>query len=431
MRYDPAFPDAVFLGPSLPLKDARRLLPANYFPPVRMGDIYRLLATGVKRICIIDGVFHATTPVWQREILAALQAGIQVIGSASMGALRALELAPYGMLGCGQVYRWYAEGRIFGDDEVAMLHAPEEFGYRALSHPLVDLRYSLLNAVKDGIVDADDAAAMLAHQKSLCFTERSQARLLTSPPFAALPEKRRAALVSYLDSPHPSLKALDAAEALRFLAEGRTVPAAELPPRPSGIPRPEALLMRGVPTPEGYLVPMHAVLAKSAAEDERVLELLALGKRRFILMEWMATRGISAPPAHCHAYQKAWIERHAVDLRAWCRAHGMTMTELDTALEERAAEDWLLNRAKPADFGLAAGNCDPAACYITDWATGLGLEIPPEQNESPERLSEWILAQEPTQFGLDHWSAPAALARELQLNSQLRCFLPLRETVSS
>ena len=75
MRYDPNVPRAVFLGPSFAPAAAAALLPANYYPPVRMGDVYRLLACGVETIVIIDGVFHQSTPVWQREILAALEAG--------------------------------------------------------------------------------------------------------------------------------------------------------------------------------------------------------------------------------------------------------------------------------------------------------------------------------------------------------------------
>lgn len=61
MIYDARTPIAVFLGPSLDLATARSVLPANYYPPVRVGDIYRLLATGVRLMVIIDGVFHASS----------------------------------------------------------------------------------------------------------------------------------------------------------------------------------------------------------------------------------------------------------------------------------------------------------------------------------------------------------------------------------
>ena len=99
MKYDPKIPIAVFLGPSLDRETARGILPANYYPPVRLGDVYRLLATGIQMVVIIDGLFYASTPVWQRELLAGLDFGITVVGASSMGALRAAELAPYGMIG--------------------------------------------------------------------------------------------------------------------------------------------------------------------------------------------------------------------------------------------------------------------------------------------------------------------------------------------
>ncbi len=59
---------------------------------------------------LIDGAFAETRAVWHREILWALSQGIHVFGAASMGALRAVELAPFGMRGVGTVYRAYQTG---------------------------------------------------------------------------------------------------------------------------------------------------------------------------------------------------------------------------------------------------------------------------------------------------------------------------------
>ena len=52
-------------------------------------------------IGIVDGFFHQQPSVWHREILYALSQGVPVFGGASMGALRAAELADYGMTGVG------------------------------------------------------------------------------------------------------------------------------------------------------------------------------------------------------------------------------------------------------------------------------------------------------------------------------------------
>src|SRR5438128_2214252 len=63
-------------------------------------------------------------------------------GGASMGALRAAELRTLGMTGVGRIFRWYRDGIVIDDAEVALLHADAEHGYRALTVPLVNVRWS-------------------------------------------------------------------------------------------------------------------------------------------------------------------------------------------------------------------------------------------------------------------------------------------------
>ena len=113
----------MFLGPSLARDKARSVLDADYYPPAGKGDVYRIIASGVKTIVLIDGVFHNAPSVWQRELLDAMDEGIRVVGAASMGALRAAELHLFGMIGRGTIFEWYRDGIIEGDDEVALLHA--------------------------------------------------------------------------------------------------------------------------------------------------------------------------------------------------------------------------------------------------------------------------------------------------------------------
>src|SRR3546814_21137726 len=79
---------AVFLGPSLDQEEARAILPANYYPPVRMGDVYRLMTCSVRLIVIIDGVFHGTAPVWQREIVAAIRSEGRRVGKECVSTCR-------------------------------------------------------------------------------------------------------------------------------------------------------------------------------------------------------------------------------------------------------------------------------------------------------------------------------------------------------
>ena len=136
----------VFLGPTMPVDDARRLCPAEYLPPVAMGDVYALMKRRPPTIAIVDGTFQSAPAVWHKEILFALSRGVRVIGSSSMGALRAAELASFGMEGIGAIYEAFRDGVYNDDDEVAVAHAAREHGYRALSEAMVNIRAALASA---------------------------------------------------------------------------------------------------------------------------------------------------------------------------------------------------------------------------------------------------------------------------------------------
>ena len=136
----------VFLGPTLDVSEARLILDAEYFPPAAVGDVYRATCRKPRAIAIIDGVFDRVPSVWHKEILYAMSHGIHVWGSSSMGALRAAELAPFGMVGVGEVFERYRSGIYEDDDEVAVSHAPADGGYRPLSEAMVNIRNGLERA---------------------------------------------------------------------------------------------------------------------------------------------------------------------------------------------------------------------------------------------------------------------------------------------
>jgi hypothetical protein len=208
----------VFLGPSLPIPEATSILAAEYRPPARKGDVYGLLASGVGRVVLVDGVFHHSPSVWQRELLAAVDDGIEVLGASSMGALRAAELCAYGVTGIGTVFGWYRGGVIDGDDEVALHHAPEEMHYRPLSEPLVNIRATLARAVEDGHLTRDDERALVALAKRTYYAERSYRALLASPLVQSWPAARRDALERFLERGAIDIKAEDARSVLMHCA---------------------------------------------------------------------------------------------------------------------------------------------------------------------------------------------------------------------
>ncbi len=63
------------------------------------------MEAGYRTLLLIDGYFHQVPSVQHKEILYALHQGLAVFGCSSMGALRAAELADFGMVGIGRVFR--------------------------------------------------------------------------------------------------------------------------------------------------------------------------------------------------------------------------------------------------------------------------------------------------------------------------------------
>lgn len=405
VRYDPAIPVAVFLGPSLARHRAEEILPANYYPPVRMGDVYRLIGSGVRLIVIIDGIFHRHAPVWQREILDALRHGIAVVGASSMGALRAAELHPFGMIGHGTIFEWYRDGAIDGDDEVALNHGDADSGFRALSEPLVNIRATLDAAVRAGHLTADEAAALIAPAKLACYVERSWHSLLRD-----LPAPRRASLQGFVEKGAVNLKERDALSALRFAAGLRdALPPAAAPPAGSrtSLYHSEAALRRGFLHPAGYLVSGRCVLAEAMKDRDAIAALAPdLARRQFLLL-WAHEHGLRCP------------DDHTRDFRARCSSNvtplpalGLTPTEHDRALAEDALLDWMLARG-PEHFGLrfdahrryvaallpVLAGADAAAresdflrkaaetCFLADWARKNGVALPAE--EAAAFLRKW------------------------------------------
>jgi hypothetical protein len=171
-------PLVVFLGPTLPVDDARAILDAEYLPPAAQGDVLRAALRRPRVIALVDGVFERVPSVWHKEILFALDQGIHVYGAASMGALRAAELDRFGMRGVGEVYRLYAEGVLEDDDEVAVAHASAEYGFKAISEAMVDARATLTAAVAAGVVGEETAEQLAARMKATFYPRRSLRTML-------------------------------------------------------------------------------------------------------------------------------------------------------------------------------------------------------------------------------------------------------------
>ena len=163
----------VFSGPSIDHRSVARLVDARVMPPVARGDIDRLLAADrpPERIGIIDGRFLQSFALSPKEILRAIDRRVVVYGSASMGALRAVECEPFGMRGVGRIFEEFQSGRTNRDDEVAMTYCATTL--RPLSEPLITMRFAVRQAVRDGVVSARTATRFVAIAGELYFPHRT------------------------------------------------------------------------------------------------------------------------------------------------------------------------------------------------------------------------------------------------------------------
>ncbi len=306
----------VFLGPSLPAEEARRLGPCRVLPPARAGDVLAVLPERPLAIALVDGLFDTAPSVWQHELLLALEAGVGVFGGGSMGALRAAELARYGVVGVGRIFRWVQGGVIVDDGEVALLHGDAEHGWRPLTLPLVNVRAVAEDARAEGLLSASDARALLAAGASLRYGERTWPRVLAA---ASLGEAARARLRAFLPRARDP-KAEDASAcveaALRWAAARR---GGAPPPPPPGVPTPSHVRrarLRHASTvlPGGVAVPSGAVLA-SLARRADAGRLAAEGLRRALLASLARSAGLRPRPGAGEAALASWLRRLRVPPR--------------------------------------------------------------------------------------------------------------------
>ena len=206
----------VFLGPSLELSEAEKILRAEYRPPAKRGDLLTAAGDGATVIGLIDGVFHQESAVAHREILAAIKHGVKVVGASSMGALRAAEMDTLGMVGIGKIYRMYKSGELESDDEVALVFDPESG--LALSEPLINIRCTLKRAQDTCVISPTVHGALLSSARSLFYPKRTYPAIVSAAG-NAIDEKTRDRFLNWVISGACDQKREDAVAALEYIRD--------------------------------------------------------------------------------------------------------------------------------------------------------------------------------------------------------------------
>jgi hypothetical protein len=213
----------IFLGPSLPVAEAKEILDAVYLPPAKQSDLLSAVTTYRPDIIgLIDGVFLSLPSVWHKEILYAIEQGVRVYGASSMGALRAAETDTFGMVGVGEIYRMYASGELIDDDEVVTVHGPEDTEYCRLSEPMVNVRATFCRAKNEGIIDNNVYEQLSAIAKSIYFPERTFSAIFRKAGAAGISPVKLDEIGAFVKEKYVDLKRQDATlllETVRDISE--------------------------------------------------------------------------------------------------------------------------------------------------------------------------------------------------------------------
>jgi TfuA protein len=206
----------IFLGPSLSRDKARKILDADYRLPAKKGDLLQLILKEVDIVGLVDGYFLQDYPPTPIEVYNLVRKrNVKVLGSSSLGALRAVELGKYGMIGIGKIFRLFRDGILESDDEVAVTFT-DYTNYK--SEALIDIRYNLFLAQKYKIIDIITGRSILKISKQIYFPYRTYEDILDKcklkyPEIHSQLESFR----DYILNNKKSLKEMDAVRLLKHI----------------------------------------------------------------------------------------------------------------------------------------------------------------------------------------------------------------------
>jgi TfuA protein len=217
----------IFIGPSLNHDKARKIFQADYRAPAKKGDLMMLLTSysnsteepnSTNFVGLVDGLFlqdYPPTPIEVYQLLS--NKNFHVVGGASIGALRAIELEKFGMVGIGKIFELFRNGATDADDEVAVTFQ-QGAGGDIQSEAMIDIRFNLFVACRKQIITDRVKRAIAKTAKSIYFPYRNYTHVLeqTRLDFPEL-STQLDSFSAYINENRLSLKEHDAIKVVEYI----------------------------------------------------------------------------------------------------------------------------------------------------------------------------------------------------------------------
>ena len=209
----------IFLGPSLSHEKARQIFQADFRGPAKKGDLLRVssVVDDTTVVCLVDSVFLQDYPPSPIEVYQLmLNKNIKLFGAASLGALRAVELEKFGMIGIGKIFELYKKGKLTADDEVAVTFVEGE--HQLQSEAMIDIRFNLFLAYRMGIINGITKKTIAKVAKSIYFPYRNYTDILdqTEKQYPAIADDLKS-FRTYIIKYRQSLKERDTIKLINYV----------------------------------------------------------------------------------------------------------------------------------------------------------------------------------------------------------------------
>jgi hypothetical protein len=197
----------IFLGPSLSHDKARKIFEADFRGPAKKGDLLRLssIVDDTTIVGLVDALFLQDYPPSPIEVYQLmLNKNIILLGAASLGALRAVELEKFGMIGIGKVT--FVEGE-----------------HHLQSEAMIDIRFNLFLAYRRGIINDMTKKTIAKIAKRIYFPYRNYTDILeqTEKQYPTISDDLKS-FRSYIIENRQSLKERDTIKLIKY-AEKRFI----------------------------------------------------------------------------------------------------------------------------------------------------------------------------------------------------------------